>query len=73
MIKGNPEVVKALELAEGERIYGPIVLGYPKTNPSERQANILADLKSIQSAISENMGYGTGRRKIVDSSRAKGL
>jgi nitroreductase len=30
MVKDNDDVVKALELTEGERIYGPILLGYPK-------------------------------------------
>jgi nitroreductase len=30
MVKGNPEVVQALELGDREQIYGPIVLGYPK-------------------------------------------
>ena len=38
MVKGNPEVVKALELTEDERIFGPILLGYPKENltPQEK-------------------------------------
>jgi nitroreductase len=30
MVKGDPNVVQALELKDGERIYGPIVLGYPR-------------------------------------------
>ena len=30
MVKGNAEIVQALELTEWERIYGPILLGYPK-------------------------------------------
>jgi len=34
MVKGNDEVVKALELKDDERIYGPIVLGYPKDEPA---------------------------------------
>jgi nitroreductase len=34
MVKGNAEVVKALELTDDERIYGPIVLGYPKEDLS---------------------------------------
>jgi nitroreductase len=29
-VKGNADIVKILELTEGERIYGPILLGYPK-------------------------------------------
>jgi len=41
MIKGNAEVVKALELKEDEAIFGPILLGYPKTNLSEKVANAL--------------------------------
>ena len=39
MVTGNPEVMKALELVEGERIYGPIVIGYPKEE-SSAQASI---------------------------------
>jgi len=46
MVKSNDEVVKALSLTEKERIYGPIVIGYPKINPSERQVNILRELRS---------------------------
>ena len=33
MVKGNAEIVQALELTDDERIYGPIVLGYPKDEP----------------------------------------
>jgi nitroreductase len=45
MVKGDADVVKALDLKEGERIYGPIVLGYPKDEdalafPSWRQTMI---------------------------------
>ena len=36
MVTGNPEIVQALELTEGERIYGPILLGYPKDDPNVR-------------------------------------
>jgi nitroreductase len=36
MVKANADVVKALELTDDERIYGPIVLGYPKDLPEER-------------------------------------
>lgn len=32
-VTGNPGIVKALELKEGERLYGPIILGYPKVYP----------------------------------------
>jgi nitroreductase len=41
MVKGNPEIVKALELTENEKIYGPILLGYPKLNPSAIITNAL--------------------------------
>ena len=30
MVKGNADIVQALELKDDERIYGPILLGYPK-------------------------------------------
>ena len=46
MIKGNADVVKALDLKDKERIYGPIIIGYPKINPTERQASILKELRS---------------------------
>ncbi len=36
MVKGDVDVVQALELAEDERIYGPILLGYPKDAPEKR-------------------------------------
>jgi nitroreductase len=41
MVKGNAEVVQALELKDDEAIYGPIVLGYPKVNPSPAVAAAL--------------------------------
>ncbi len=34
MIKGNAEIMKILELENGERIYGPILIGYPKDMPA---------------------------------------
>jgi len=34
MVKGNADVVQALELTDDERIFGPILLGYPKEEPS---------------------------------------
>jgi len=34
MVTGNADVVEALELKDNEQIYGPIVLGYPKEEPS---------------------------------------
>ena len=44
MIKGNAEIEKALELTKDERIYGPILLGYPKENPSEALAKALESI-----------------------------
>jgi nitroreductase len=41
MVKGNVEVVQALELKDDEAIYGPILLGYPKVNPSPAVAAAL--------------------------------
>ena len=45
MVKGNAEVVQALELTDDEAIYGPVLLGYPKVNPSEALASALAIIK----------------------------
>lgn len=39
MVKGDAAVVQALELTEGERIYGPILLGYPRNAPEKRFMN----------------------------------
>jgi nitroreductase len=36
MVTSNAEIVQALELTEKERIYGPILLGYPKDDPNVR-------------------------------------
>ncbi|MFX1301407.1 MAG: nitroreductase family protein, partial [Promethearchaeota archaeon] len=36
LVKGNAEIVQTLELTDDERIYGPIVLGYPKDIPEAR-------------------------------------
>lgn len=33
MVTGDQEVIKALDLGKDEKIYGPIVLGYPKVFP----------------------------------------
>jgi nitroreductase len=33
LVTDNPEVVQALGLKQGEKIYGPILLGYPKDIP----------------------------------------
>ena len=46
IVKTNDEVVKILELTKKERIYGPIVIGYPKANPSQKQAKILSELRA---------------------------
>jgi nitroreductase len=48
MIKGNPELVKALELRDDEAIYGPILLGYPKANPSPKVADALKTIAPIK-------------------------
>jgi len=32
-LMGDPEIVEALELQDGERIYGPVVFGYPAIVP----------------------------------------
>ena len=40
MVKGNADVVQALELTDGERIYGPILLGYSKDDPKVRFMNM---------------------------------
>jgi nitroreductase len=45
MVTHNPDVVQTLGLKDGERIYGPITLGYPKENPSERQVRTFAELR----------------------------
>jgi nitroreductase len=34
-VKGDADIVKILELTDGERIYGPILLGYPKDAPEK--------------------------------------
>jgi len=41
LVKGNADVVKALELKDNEAIYGPILLGYPKVDPSAAVASAL--------------------------------
>ena len=50
MINSNAEVVQTFELTENERIYGPIVLGYPKVNPNPY---VVSALESIQSEKKE--------------------
>jgi nitroreductase len=44
MVTGDADVVQTLELTDDERIYGPILLGYPKDDPSARVASALASL-----------------------------
>jgi len=46
LIKSNIDIVQALELTGKERIYGPIVLGYPKVSPNKKQVRILEELRS---------------------------
>jgi nitroreductase len=48
MIKGNPEVVKALELNENEQIYGPILVGYPKKDPTSTVSDALERICAIK-------------------------
>ena len=38
-------LTRALELKDDEGIYGPIILGYPKANPSEALAKALDSIK----------------------------
>ena len=46
MVKDNPEVTQTLELKDDEAIYGPILLGYPKTNPNPAVAAALSTMTS---------------------------
>jgi nitroreductase len=46
MVTQDPDVAKSLELKDGERIYGPVIFGYPKVNPSEKQVKIQAELRA---------------------------
>ena len=48
MVKGNPEVLKALELNENEQIYGPILIGYPKNNPTATVSDALERICAIK-------------------------
>ncbi len=43
MITDNPEITQALELEEGESIFGPILLGYPADypQPPEKKAPVI--------------------------------
>jgi nitroreductase len=48
MVKGNPEVIKALELNENEQIYGPILIGYPKNKPTAAESDALKRICAIK-------------------------
>ena len=50
MVKGNPEIVQALELKDNEAIYGPIVIGYPKVNPTPAVAEALKSIAPNKNA-----------------------
>ena len=48
MVKGNPEVADTLELNEDEQIYGPILIGYPKNNPTAAVSAALERICAIK-------------------------
>jgi nitroreductase len=48
MVKGNHEVVETLELNENEQIYGPILIGYPKNNPTAAVSDALERICAIK-------------------------
>ena len=48
MVTGNDEIVKKLELADDEKIYGPILFGYPKDKSNSKVAKGLAHLAPIK-------------------------
>ncbi len=43
LVSGNEEIVQALELKEGEKIFGPVILGYPEgvTEPPEKKPPVI--------------------------------
>jgi nitroreductase len=41
IIRGDADVVKTLDLKDDEAVYGPILLGYPKIDPSEALSSAL--------------------------------
>jgi nitroreductase len=45
LVTQNPEIVKALEIQEGEKIYGPITLGYPKKDLNQEQESTLSMMR----------------------------
>ena len=46
MVTHDKAISQVLELKEDEKIYGPIVIGYPKEKPSEKQVRIQEELSS---------------------------
>lgn len=44
MVTGDADVVQTLELTDDERIYGPILFGYPKVDPSASAVSALASI-----------------------------
>ncbi len=48
MVKGNPEIVDALELNDNEQIYGPILIGYPENNPTTAVSDALGRICAIK-------------------------
>jgi nitroreductase len=48
MVKGNPEVMEALELNENEQVYGPILIGYPKKEPTAAVSDALERICAIK-------------------------
>jgi len=34
LIKNDAQIIKALDVKDGERIYGPILIGYPRDVPA---------------------------------------
>jgi nitroreductase len=48
MVKGNAEVVQAFELKEDEGIFGPILIGYQKADPSPAVSAALKTLQPIK-------------------------
>ena len=48
IVNSSSEVIKALELNENEKIYGPILLGYPKNNPRKALTDALEKICPIK-------------------------
>ena len=44
MIKGNADMVQALELKDDEAIYGPVLIGYPRADPGEAISSALLSI-----------------------------